>query len=146
MLDRSWCKFAGADHVLHDPQQKMSAVGEEVANILGEWARGIYHLKTNKVNWSHPHYIDFKFDYGGDLSTWDFNGLTRLMLLCHDRAVRLEITPCNPRFIRLTFHPRQSRTGCMAKRHPTAEEALRSHREMYPGSVKVFDENQSVTQ
>jgi len=56
------------------------------------------------------------------LATFDFDLLTRLVVLCHDAALRLEVSAANPHNVRLSFWQRQ-RTGGMSKRHPTMEEA-----------------------
>ena len=137
-------KYAGADHVANGrrwvPGKKidgkmtkgqycdieLSPLGIEVADILGQVWRGIYHLQYDLIDWSDPHHIEVNIAEG--LSTWDFNRLTELVVLCHDRAVRLEIEPCNMRFVKLLFHQR-GREGGMTKRHPTMEEAVQMVRD-----------------
>lgn len=136
--DRSWCKYAGADLVALN--NTISMFGEEVANILGEYAYGIYHLDLKGVEWGNDRYIRVKV-IASDLSTFDYNGLTRLVILCHDRGVRMEVQPCNMRYVRLVFTRRNCRDGNICERHPTIDEAIESHRKKYPveSSVKSFE-------
>jgi hypothetical protein len=58
------------------------------------------------------------------LSTFDFDYLTRLVVLAHDRCVRVAIVSSAPRRLGLTLHRRAGREGAMHERHPTIEEAV----------------------
>jgi hypothetical protein len=80
-----------------------------------EWGRGI------KINTWHTR-----------LATYDFDGLTRLVLLAHDAMIRVEIIPSGPRLVGLTLHKRHAREGDMSERHPTIEDALATHRKYHP--------------
>lgn len=62
------------------------------------------------------------------LSTFDFDYLTRLVVLAHDACVRVEIVGGGPGAVGLVLHKRQSRIGSMFDRHPTIEEAIRNVR------------------
>ena len=129
-----WRHHAGAENVQSWFKGEMSPLGIAVANLLGEMVRGIYHLDVNKVDWSEQRRLVVNLDKYGSrrLSTWDWDELTRLVLLCHDRALRVELKPCNFRIIRLIFSQRTCRTGDFCTLHPTAEEALERHRKQYP--------------
>jgi hypothetical protein len=61
------------------------------------------------------------------LTTFDGDILTRLIIACHDECVRLELAQSGPGLIKLVFHDR-SRLGDTYHRHPTIEEAIRSIR------------------
>lgn len=63
----------------------------------------------------------------GDLSTFDFNTLTRLVLMAHDRCIRASVLPGGPGKIKIAIWQRQ-RTGSYSQRHPTLEEALTAWR------------------
>lgn len=58
------------------------------------------------------------------LSTFDFDGLTRLVVLAHDECVRASINACNPQMVRIVFHDRTGREGHQYERHPTIEDAI----------------------
>lgn len=58
------------------------------------------------------------------LSTFDFDYLTRLVVLAHDACVRVEIVSSGPGRIGLVLHKRAGRTGSSHDRHPTMEEAI----------------------
>ena len=59
----------------------------------------------------------------GRLATFDFNELTRLVILAHDRAIRVELTTAGPGRVGIVLHQRK-REGAMYERHPTIEEAI----------------------
>lgn len=60
---------------------------------------------------------------GGQLSTFDNDALTQLVIRCHDAGVRLAIEPLNNRLVRLVFSRRES-TGNIHERHPSLEVAI----------------------
>jgi hypothetical protein len=117
---------AGADRVLmHRTGPMLSPLGAKVADLLDAVWAGLYHLPPSlidRVEWDDPYVITAVVpDHA--LATYDFDLLTRLVVLCHDAALRLEIGSANPRSVRLTFHQRK-RTGRISERHPTMEEAV----------------------
>lgn len=70
-----------------------------------------------------------------DLSTTDWDSLTRLVLMAHDRAVRVEISPAM-RYLRIAIHPR-TRDESIMLGHPTIEKAIAAHRETWAGRAEV---------
>lgn len=85
-------RYAGADWVTSATKTTLSPLASDVADILGQTFRGIYHLdaaRRGRIDWANPNHI--LVPYTGTLSTFDFDHLTRLVILCHDKAVRLEI-------------------------------------------------------
>lgn len=50
-------------------------------------------------------------------ATYDFSGLTRMVLLAHEKAVRFSIEPSGPGMLKLVMHKR-TRSGKMHERHP----------------------------
>lgn len=114
----------------------MSPLGRRVADLLGEWARGIYHIENalrsprthlDKANWCeviyYPGYCTF--------DTVDGDDLTRLVFLAHDYGIRVELRPHGFGYMRLTFSQRTVRSNSM-EGHPTIEQALAAHRAQYP--------------
>ncbi len=54
----------------------------------------------------HPFGGGICINYSGDLSTFDFDALTSLVLLAHKYAVRIEIASSGPRLVRIIAHRR----------------------------------------
>jgi hypothetical protein len=107
------------------PGTEMSGLGVRVADLLGEWKYGIYHLDPKalkKVNWANTNYIEFTLGWTS-LSTVDFNELTRLVFLAHHCCLRIDIDATTRKHLRMLFHPR-SRNGVYSQRHPDIQEAL----------------------
>ena len=64
----------------------------------------------------------------GHWATFDFDGLTRAVIMAHDRMVRFEIRPSGPGLLKLVLWRRHTREGPMNRRHPTMEQALATYR------------------
>lgn len=63
----------------------------------------------------------------GEISTYDWDVLTRLVIAAHDGAVRVDISPGGPGLLRLVLSPRE-RTGGITWSHPTMEQAIETTR------------------
>jgi hypothetical protein len=117
----TWLKNAG---------KTLSPLGEKVAIILGDVYHGIYHIddevRHKRTDWSDPYSIEIVIFSG--LSTFDSDNLTRLVILCHDHCVRLNISAKAHNYLSLLFSARAGRDGNMSKRHPTIEQAIALHR------------------
>ncbi|HZU87408.1 MAG TPA: hypothetical protein VFF78_07985 [Anaerolineaceae bacterium] len=121
-------EYAGAEWIerqlaCNTPLVQMSPLGHDVADLLGELFRGIYHIEHQalRVDWSNKQCISINIDRA--LATFDFRDLTHLVFLAHHLCLRVEIEPCNFRFLRILFW-RRSRDGDISKRHPTLREAV----------------------
>jgi len=57
-------------------------------------------------------------------STFDDDGLTRLVIMAHNWGVRATIQGSGPGMIKLRLHVRKCREGRMYERHPTISEAF----------------------
>ena len=126
--------YAGSDWLERQLQYEkgkpeMSPLGAEVADVLGQVFLGLYHLDgiVHRVDWTSKGYIEVCLQQ--ELATWDGCELTALVVLCHDRCLRLSIRPASPTHMRLLFHPRE-REGNFSRRHPTMEDAVASVREV----------------
>jgi hypothetical protein len=62
--------------------------------------------------------------YAGSLATFDFDGLTRLVFLAHDKCVRVEVCQGGPGRVGICIWKRHGRNGDMYARHPTLKCAL----------------------
>lgn len=59
----------------------------------------------------------------GDLATFDFNGLTRLVLMAHAKQIRVSIMPYNFNSFKIAIWQRKLE-GAFDERHPTIETAI----------------------
>lgn len=67
-------------------------------------------------------------DFSGGWATFDYSRLTRLVVLAHDRLVRVELRPSGPNMVGFALWKRHTREGMMQERHPTMEDAIAQHR------------------
>lgn len=93
---------------------------EEAEQFFADFYFGKHHfpseIKQFGGGWSMAHY--------GDLSTYDFNHLTRLVVMGHDRAIRVGVMQGGPRGVKITLHKRDRDSKVMQLRHPTLEDAV----------------------
>ena len=103
---------------------EMSDFGRLVADLLGELFEGIYHVGNQalKADWSQPKFVSI-IVYDARFATYDSDLLTRLVILAHNRNVRISIKAAAPRYLRLEFMP-VTRAGFFADRHPTLQESI----------------------
>lgn len=89
------------------------------------FATGIYNvpMALEKTDWRAGSGVMFIVGAGGGLSTFDFDHLTRAVLIAHDECIRIDIEPHSFRYWKIFMHPR-GRNGGMSERHPTIEQAI----------------------
>lgn len=58
------------------------------------------------------------------IATYDTDALTRLVVLAHDRCVRLDVSPHTFQHLRVGMWTRSCREGRLFDRHPTIEGAI----------------------
>ena len=113
------------------------------AQVFAELVGGFHHV-NGKIH-EEGSGIRVSDHVGMYYSTFDFDRLTRLVFLAHDRCVRFALGASGPRRVAFLLHRRRSRDGGMSKRHPTIESALDSWRQRYPPDSDVIqaelDEN-----
>jgi hypothetical protein len=108
----------------------------ESAQLLRDLFHGWHHLPGDiKQSGSRAIHINIR---GGNLSTFDYNNLTVLVVLAHDRMIRAEICSSGPGMVKLMLHKRHQRVGDMALRHPTLADAVASIRKSHPAPVELF--------
>lgn len=129
-------KYSGSEWLesayKHMPEKTMSPFGKEVADILGQAFKGIYHISRDalRADFSEDGYVSLTISAFRDWSTYDGELLTVLVVLCHEACIRMQIEPAGPRYLRLRFHKRQ-RTGGLMERMPTIEDHVKSIKENY---------------
>lgn len=128
--------YAGAAWIQSNlgPGKLMSEIGVKAADLLGDLFLGIYHLDMKEIDsadWTNHFWIQIKLrSIGHNWATHDGDLLTRLVLLAHDRCIRVSIEPTSKHYLLVQFHSRQ-RTGPMGRRHPTLEEHITQLRAAY---------------
>lgn len=116
---------------------EMSPLGVAVADLLGDVWEGIYHLNSSglqKADWSNKDTVSVTLRV--ELATIDSELLTRLVVLCHDRMLRLNIQGVGPGYLRFRFHQREKRSGRMYERYPTLEDHAAEIRSYYQTQIK----------
>jgi hypothetical protein len=101
---------------------------EEATAFFAELYMGEHHIPAEIKKWGPAWCIN---DHG-DLSTYDFNMLTRLVFLAHDKCYRASVMNSGPRMVKIAIWKRKQREGNICERHPTIEEALEKWRKRHP--------------
>jgi len=135
----STAKHRGAARPLSQDVPGASVFGMKVATIIDDiWALYNVPRQVKRSDFSSTHHVEMLWDL--DLATYDFDALTQLVIRCHDACVRVSISPCNMRYLKIMFHPRVGREGLMYERHPTMEDAIQRVRSRtYFGPAKEGD-------
>jgi len=112
-------------------QRPTPLTNEEATKFFAEFYGGEHHIPGHKLyrfgdGWIAKHYCGH-----GDLATYDFNSLTRLVLMAHRDCYRVCIMPLNFNTIKIAIHKR-SPDGGWSTGHPTIETAL----EEFNNSIK----------
>lgn len=87
--------YAGIEWVRASyPDKVISPFGARVIALLGQLARGIYHIaeEVRTTDWSRPDFVEVVCDGTlNNLATFDSAFLTELVVLCHDARIRFSI-------------------------------------------------------
>ena len=120
-------KYAGSNW-LSRRGRELSPLGVDVADILGQAWQGLYHIESavthKRCKWNDERAIEVVV--GQLLSTFDSGVLTILVFLCHEKAIRLEISGACQGYLRLRFSQRKHGAGSISERHPTMQGHLDS--------------------
>lgn len=109
----------------------MAKKKEEI--VVPDWAKaffvefygGEHHFPRSGIKeWGYGYCVHHD---QGDLSTYDFNRLTKLVLMAHDDCIRVAIQPHAFKTVRISIWQRK-REGAMSERHPTLEQAIEMFR------------------
>lgn len=98
---------------------------DEAKEFFGKLVGGSHHVYDQHLK---EYGQGWRFTYWNDLSTYDFNVLTKFVILCHDQCVRGQIAGKNSKEVYLIIHQRHTREGDMTRKHPTMEDAINNFR------------------
>jgi hypothetical protein len=91
----------------------------EAKAFFSEFYRGEHHfpskIKPFGEGWAISHF--------GPLSSFDDDGLTRLVILAHEKCVRVQVEQGGPNRLRIEIWKR-ARSGNIYERHPTIDQAI----------------------
>lgn len=95
---------------------------EEATKFFSIFYGGEHHiprggLKEFGEGWSVQH--------RGDLATYDFSDLTRLVVLAHEMCIRACVLQGGPGAIKIAIHKRIRESENMSTRHPTLEDNIK---------------------
>lgn len=85
----------------------VSVAGARCTLLLDAWLFGLHHLPDRK----QPSDVDWSGEYvevtsATSLDTHDFDVMTRLVLLAHERSIRVEAHPHTFQLLRICLYPR----------------------------------------
>lgn len=109
----------------------MKTSKEEATAFFNIFYRGEHHIPNGGIRrYGEGWYVR----HTGDLSTFDFDDLTRLVFLAHDMCFRVSIIPGRG-LSKIAVWVRGSRKGKMNERHPTIRDALNEWRNSPSGHI-----------
>ena len=99
------------------------------ADMLAEWAGGYPHLPKIKLCGQ-----GVETNFYGDLSTFDYDRLTRLVLLAHRDFVRIQLKSSGPGLVKIMAHRRRPKQDddCIWDYHPSLDDLISKAAEMKP--------------
>ena len=111
-------QYAGADWIEAQTKKKLSDFGRTIADIVGNWKRGIYHLQgvDHQANWQAENEISLV--YYGQLSQYS---IVELLVLCERSKVHLIIKPHAFGYLRLYFRQCDGTELCISNDIETAK-------------------------
>ncbi len=101
---------------------------ERLRNVLATAFRGIHHCGHIKKRGEGTPDEMWETNKYGDISTFDFDELTRLVIAAHDECVRVAICHSGPGMVKIRLWPRLNRDGEFYEKHPTMEDAIKLFR------------------
>ena len=98
---------------------------EEATNFLAVYFNGEHHFPSKLEAWGdgwaiHSHDC---------ISTFDFNELTRLVVMAHDECIRVQITAKSKGRLTIAIHKRNPEETSMMLSHPKLEAHVEKIRE-----------------
>lgn len=99
---------------------------QEAEDFFGKIFGGNHHIPGEVKQFGDG----WAVNYSGDLATFDYNHLTKIVLLAHDECVRASIQPAGARNVKIAIWKRK-REGSTFERHPSLDDAVTQLRDYY---------------
>jgi len=99
---------------------------EEAIDFFSKYYFGQHHIPGYEPKQYGGYGWCVNDDRGG-LATYDFNRLTRLVVMAHDMSIRVEIVPVRNNIMKICIWKRKRGTikdGLMSQTHPTLEDHI----------------------
>ncbi len=98
---------------------------EEATKFFSDFFFGEHHIpgeiKKNGHGW--------EIVTGDSLCSYDYSNMTRLVIMAHDRAIRVAVVPHTFKLLRIIIHQREREGGELTK-HPDLESNVARLREI----------------
>lgn len=97
----------------------MQLTEDEAKDFFTQFFMGEHHIPIGMKEYGHGWCVNTK----DNLATFDNDALTRLVLLAHEKCIRVELKEAGLAGIKIIIHKRQ-REGRIFERHPTIEQVI----------------------
>lgn len=94
--------------------------------FFSEFYCGEHRMPREPKPYGRGWYINH--DKGG-MSTFDYDQLTKLVIMAHEKCIRVELIPIRNGIMKIAIWQRL-RSGMMHERHPSIEQAIESYRQV----------------
>ena len=134
----SYYHYGHAEWMERQLGRSLSPFETQVIDIVGIVGGGIYNapIYRKTIAWTFgPRTIALVWRQ--ELATFDFGRLTKLVFLCHEARIRLELKACAPHRLRLIFSERTDAPADWAEHHPNLDEAVAAFREELPANHRI---------
>jgi hypothetical protein len=103
----------------------MNLTHEQAVAFFSEFYGGTHRIPGARYKAENikPYGTGWSVSHPGELASFDSDQLTTLVLLAHERCIRVHVEPCNPRYLRIVIFGRV-REGDISRRHPTIGHAV----------------------
>lgn len=96
------------------------------ALFLNRLFKGFHHIHAPFKENGRGICINTRHSY---FSTFDYDTLTKAVIMAHNWGVRLEVMGSGPGMIKIALWKRSKREGDISERHPTIQEALEKYKD-----------------
>jgi hypothetical protein len=107
---------------------ELKPFAERAEAVLSQVFGGMHHCRNVHRFFVGTEMEMWEFNTFQELSTFDSNRLTELVIAAHDQCVRVTVGPSGPKRVKIQMWPRKGREGKLYNRHPTIEQAIETAR------------------